>query len=127
MGRGLRKSSLYDRLAKRGAQFAQIYGWERPRWYELSGAGERYSWQRSNWWEPVREEARAVRERVGLMDLSTFSKYDLRGPDAHAFLERVFANSMAQRDGGIVLAHLLTTAWFIEREITVARLPAQHY
>ena len=92
VGRGLRKSSLYDRLAAAGAQFAQIYGWERPRWYDPSGAGERYSWQRSNWWEPVRKEALTVRERVGLMDLSTFSKYDLHGPDAHAFLERICAN-----------------------------------
>ena len=127
VGRGLRKSSLYDRLAARGAQFAQIYGWERPRWYDQTGQGERYSWQRSNWWEPVREEARTVREQVGLMDLSTFSKYDLRGPDAHAFLERVCANGIAQRDGGVILGHLLTPAGFIESEITVTRFAADHY
>ncbi len=127
VGRGLRKSSLYDRLAAAGAQFAQIYGWERPRWYDPSGAGERYSWQRSNWWEPVRKEAMNVRERVGLMDLSTFSKYDLQGPDAHAFLERVCANGIPQRDGGIILGHLLTPAGYIESEITVTRLAADHY
>jgi dimethylglycine dehydrogenase len=126
-GRGLRKSSLYDRLAAAGAQFAQIYGWERPRWYDPSGAGERYSWQRSNWWEPVRNEALTVRERVGLMDLSTFSKYDLHGPDAHAFLERICANRIAQRDGGVVLGHLLTPAGFIESEITVTRLASNRY
>ena len=127
VGRGLRKSSLYDRLAAAGAQFAQIYGWERPRWYDKSGAGERYSWLRSNWWEPVRQEALTVRERVGLMDLSTFSKYEVAGPDAHAFLERVCANRIPVRDGGVILGHLLTPAGFIESEITVTRLAADHY
>ena len=127
VGRGLRKSSLYDRLAAAGAQFAQIFGWERPRWYDRSGAGERYSWLRSNWWEPVRAEALAVRERVGLMDLSTFSKYEIKGADAHAFLERVCANRIPVRDGGVILGHLLTPAGFIESEITVTRLAADHY
>jgi dimethylglycine dehydrogenase len=127
VGRGLRKSSLYDRLAAAGAQFAQIYGWERPRWYDRSGAGERYSWLRSNWWEPVRAEALAVRERVGLMDLSTFSKYEIRGADAHAFLERVCANRIPVRDGGVMLGHLLTPAGYIESEITVTRLAADHF
>jgi dimethylglycine dehydrogenase len=127
VGRGLRKSTLYDRLDAAGAQFAQIYGWERPRWYDARGEGEHYSWQRSNWWEPVRKEALTVRERIGLMDLSTFSKYDLQGPDAHAFLERVCANGIAQRDGGIILGHLLTPAGYIESEITVTRFSADRY
>jgi len=127
VGRGLRKSTLYDRLAGEGAQFAQVFGWERPRWYDTSGTGERYSWLRSNWWEPVRAEALAVRERVGLMDLSTFSKYEVTGPDAHAFLERICANRIPARDGGIILGHLLTPAGFIESELTVTRLAADHY
>ena len=126
-GRRVRTSSLYDRLAAAGAQFAQIYGWERPRWYDTQGEGERYSWRRSNWWEPVRREALTVRERVGLMDLSTFSKYDLQGPDAHTFLERICANAIPQRDGGIILGHLLTPAGYIESEITVTRLAADRY
>ena len=127
VARGARKSSLYDRLASAGAQFAQIYGWERPRWYDTGGAGERYSYLRSNWWEPVRREALAVRERVGLMDLSTFSKYEVQGADARAFLERCCANRIPARDGGIILGHLLTAAGYIESEITVTRLAADHY
>ena len=127
VGRGLRKSTLYDRLAAEGAQFAQVFGWERPRWYDSSGAGERYSYLRSNWWEPVKAEALAVRERVGLMDLSTFSKYEVTGTDAHAFLERICANRIPAKDGGIILGHLLTPAGFIESELTVTRLAADHY
>jgi dimethylglycine dehydrogenase len=69
----------------------------------------------------------AVRERVGLMDLSTFSKYDVKGKDAHAFLERICANKIPAKDGGIILGHLLNSNGFIESEITVTRLAADHF
>lgn len=127
VGRGLRKSSLYEKLKAQGAQFSQIFGWERPRWYDTSGKGEEFSYRRSNWWEPVRAEALAVRERVGLMDLSTFSKFDVKGPDAHAFLERICANRIPTKDGGIILGHLLNENGFIESEITVTRLGPEHF
>ena len=127
VGRGLRKSSLYDTLKAEGAQFSQIFGWERPRWYDKSGLGEAYSFKRSNWWEAVRSECLAVRNEVGLMDLSTFSKFDVRGPDAHAFLDRICANKIPEKDGGIILGHLLNANGFIESEITVTRLASEHF
>ena len=116
-----------DTLKAEGAQFAQIFGWERPRWYDKSGEGETYSYKRSNWWNAVKEEALAVRNAVGLMDLSTFSKYDVTGPDAYAFLERICANKIPTKDGGIILGHLLNENGFIESEITVTRLAADHF
>ena len=127
VGRGLRKSSHYDTLKAEGAQFSQIFGWERPRWYDKSGLGEAYSFKRSNWWEAVRSECLAVRNEVGLMDLSTFSKFDVRGPDAHAFLDRICANKIPEKDGGIILGHLLNANGFIESEITVTRLASEHF
>jgi dimethylglycine dehydrogenase len=127
VGRELRTSTLHGRLKAAGAQFGQIFGWERARWYDPSGKGEVYSFKRSNWWKPVREETLAVRQAVGLMDISTFSKFDVRGRDAHDFLERICANRIATRDGGVVLAHLLTPAGFIESEMTVTRLGSQHF
>jgi dimethylglycine dehydrogenase len=127
VGRGLRKSALYDTLKAHGAQFAQIFGWERPRWYDASGQGEAYSFKRSNWFEPVRQEALAVRERVGLMDLSTFAKFEVTGPDAFAFLERICANKIPAKDGGIILGHMLNSNGFIESELTVTRLAADKF
>jgi dimethylglycine dehydrogenase len=127
VGRGLRKSSLYDKLKAHGAQFSQIFGWERPRWYAKDGEKEQFSFRRSNWWNAVREESLAVRERVGLMDLSTFSKYDITGKDAHAFLDRICANKIPAKDGGIILGHLLNANGFIESEITVTRISAGHF
>ncbi|HXP74891.1 MAG TPA: FAD-dependent oxidoreductase, partial [Stellaceae bacterium] len=127
VGRGLRKSSTYDFLRERGAQFSQIFGWERPRWYDRTGKGEIFSFKRSNWWSAVREECLAVRERVGLMDLSTFAKFEVAGPDAFAFLERICANKVPARDGRIMLGHLLDANGVIESEITVTRLAADRF
>jgi dimethylglycine dehydrogenase len=127
VGRGLRKSAIHDKLAAAGAQFSQIFGWERARWYDKSGKGETYSFKRSNWWDAVKAECKAVRERVGLMDLSTFAKFDVKGPDAYAFLERICANRIPAKDGGIMLGHLLNENGFIESEITVTRLASDHF
>jgi dimethylglycine dehydrogenase len=127
VGRGLRKSALHDTLARHGAQFAQIFGWERARWYDQSGEGEQFSYRRSNWWNAVRDEAMAVRERVGLMDLSTFAKFEVTGADAYAFLNRICANKIPEKDGGITLTHLLNENGFIESELTITRLSAEHF
>jgi len=126
-GRRVRVSSLYDRLAKEGGQFMQIAGWERPRWYDKSGVGEHYSFRRGTWKDAVVAECKAVREACGLMDLSTFSKYDVTGRDAAAFLDRVLANKLPKRDGGITLTHLLTAGGRIESEFTVTRLDPDRF
>ncbi|MGQ0486572.1 MAG: FAD-dependent oxidoreductase [Hyphomicrobiales bacterium] len=127
VGRGLRKSSLHERLQAHGAQFSQIFGWERARWYATAGESETFSFKRSNWWEAVRGEALAVRERVGLMDLSTFSKFEVKGKEAYTFLGRICANKIPTKDGGIVLGHLLNVNGFIESELTVTRLDFEHF
>ncbi|MEE9586602.1 MAG: FAD-dependent oxidoreductase [Hyphomicrobiaceae bacterium] len=126
-GRPVRTSSLYERLKERGAQFQQVMGWERARWFDREGAGETYSFRRSNWWETTKAEAMAVRERVGLMDLSTFAKFDVKGADASAFLNRLCANDMPTKTGGIVLAHFLNDGGRILGEVTVTRLADDHY
>ena len=125
--RPMRKTSLYDRLKARGGQFQEVFGWERVRWFDTSGAGEDYSFERSNWFEPVRAECAAVRERAGLMDLSTFAKFDVTGAGAQVFLERISANAIPARDGGVALCHLLTDEGFIDSEMTVTRLADGHY
>ncbi|MGH7123301.1 MAG: glycine cleavage T C-terminal barrel domain-containing protein, partial [Stellaceae bacterium] len=127
VGRDLRTSSVHETLKAHGAQLSQVFGWERARWYDASGRGEKYSFRRSNWWDAVRAEALAVRERVGLMDLSTFSKFEVKGQGAFAFLDRICANKIPTRDGGIILGHLLNANGFVESEITVTRLGPEHF
>jgi len=127
VGRGLRKSSLYNKLKAEGGQFAQIFGWERARWFDKSGKGEQYSFRRNNAFESVKAEALAVRERVGLMDLSTFAKFEVKGLDAFAFLNRIHANKMPSKNGGLTLSHLLNDTGFIESEMTITRLADDHF
>jgi dimethylglycine dehydrogenase len=51
----------------------------------------------------------------------------VKGPDAHSFLNRICANKIPLKDGGIVLTHLLNENGFIESELTVTRLAANHF
>ena len=66
-------------------------------------------------------------ERVGLMDLSTFSKFEVTGPDAFSFLNRINANKLPTKNGGIVLSHLLNNNGFIESEMTITRISDTHF
>ena len=121
-GRPVRTTPIYDNLSARGGVFAEVFGWEQPKWFAAEGTEERYSFRRTNWFEPVAEECRAVRERVGVMDMSAFSKFDVTGPGSAVFLDHIIANRVPQRDGGVVLAHALTELGGIECEFTVTRL-----
>ena len=121
-GRPVKKTPLYSKLKDQGAIYAEAFGWERPKWFSLTGDEEKYSFRRSNWFGPVAEECRAVRERVGVLDLTSFAKFDVFGSDAETFLNRLFANRMPRRVGGIALAHMLTEDGMIESEATVTRL-----
>ena len=122
-GRPNKTSTLYDRLTASGAIHEEIYGWERPRWFALPDQAREdvYGFRRPDWHRAVAEECGAVRERVGLMDLSGFAKLDITGPDAQPFLDRMIANRIPRRGGGIVLAHILNDRGTIEAEVTVAR------
>jgi len=122
-GRPQKISPLYRRLTAVGAIHEEIYGWERPRWFALPDQRREdvYGFRRPDWHRAVAEECRAVRERVGVMDLTGFAKLDITGPGAHEFLDRMIANRVPRRDGGIVLAHILNESGTIEAETTLAR------
>ena len=121
-GRKCRTSPLYDRLVAQGGVHTQTFGWERPKWFSPDGREEEYSYRWNNTFDVVGDECLAVRERVGLLDLSGFAKYEVTGPDAESFLNRICANRMPGRTGGIVLAHILSEAGRIRAEMTVTRL-----
>ncbi len=125
-GRPVRTTPIHDRLAERGAVFAETFGWERAKWFAPPGVEERYGFRRMNWFDAVGEECRAVRERVGVLDLSAFAKLDVAGPDAAGFLDRIVANRIP-RNGRIVLAHALTGLGGIESEFTVTRLDENRF
>jgi dimethylglycine dehydrogenase len=126
-GRPRKTSPLYERLKAQGAVYTETFGWERPRWFSPDGRTEAYSYRRNNVFEVVREEVRAVYERVGVLDLTGFAKFDIEGKDAEAFLNRVCANRMPRRAGGIALVHMLSPQGRILGEMTVTRLTDTHF
>lgn len=121
-GRPQKTSPLYERLRAQGCVHTETFGWERPKWFSLDGREEDCRYNRNNVFELIRGEVKAVQERVGILDLSGFAKYDISGPDAEAFLNRVCANQMPLKIGGIALVHLLSVGGRILGEMTVTRL-----
>ncbi len=125
--RGARTTPLYEKLAAKGCVYTEGNGWERPKWFSLDGRREEPGFGHRNTFEVVAAECRAVRERVGLLDLSSFAKYDVTGPGAEAFLNRVCANRMPRRQGGIVLAHYLSEEGRIRGESTITKLAEDRF
>ena len=121
-GRPARITPLYEKLKAKGCVHTESFGWERPKWFSLDGREEAYSFRRNNVFEVVAAECRAVRERVGLFELASFSKFEVTGADAEAFLNRLCANRISRREGGVVLAHALGENGRIETEFTITRL-----
>ena len=126
-GRPRRTTPLFEALKAKGGVHTAVFGWERPKWFSRDGREEACSFRRNNVFEVVAEECRAVRQRVGVLDLSSFAKFDVAGADAGTFLDRLFANRMPRKVGGIVLAHLLTEDGMIESEATVTRLAPDRF
>lgn len=127
--RGVRTSVLHERLAARGACFGESSGWERANWFlppDAAARGERaeyaYSWGRQNWFEHAAAEHRALREGVGLFDMSSFAKFRVEGPDAEAVLQLVSAADVAVPVGRCVYTQWLNPSGGIEADLTVTRL-----
>jgi dimethylglycine dehydrogenase len=117
-----KKGPLYERLKAQGCVYTETFGWERPKWFSLDGRSEDYSYARNNVFEVVRDEVAAVHERVGILDLTGFSKFDISGAQAESFLNRICANQVPRKVGGIALMHMLSAAGRILGEMTVSRL-----
>ena len=122
--RGIRRSPLHGHLKARGAVFGEVAGWERANWFAREGQPReyRYSWQRQNWFDNQRAEHMALREGVGLLDMSSFGKIRVEGRDALAFLQRLCAADMAVPAGRIVYTQMLNARGGIESDLTVTRL-----
>lgn len=127
--RGVRRTPLHDHLKARGAVFGEVAGWERANWFAEAGqaAEYRYSWQRQNWFENQRAEHLAVRNGVGLFDMSSFGKIRVEGRDACRFLNRICAGQMDVAPGRIVYTQMLNARGGIESDLTATRLSETAY
>lgn len=122
--RGVRRSPLHAHLETRGAVFGEAAGWERANWFAEKGqtAEYLYSWKRQNWFDNQRAEHLALREGVGLLDMTSFGKIRVEGRDSLAFLQRLCANQLDVAPGRIVYTQMLNMRGGIECDLTVTRL-----
>ncbi|MGE3702714.1 MAG: FAD-dependent oxidoreductase [Hyphomicrobiaceae bacterium] len=127
--RPVRRSSLHRELAELNACFGEAAGWERANWYAPSGVAPSYaySYGRQNWFPYAAEEHRAVRERVGIFDLSSFGKFLIQGRDAERELQRICANDVAVANGKIVYTGVLNHRGGYEADLTITRLAADRF
>ena len=123
-GRPARTTPIHDRLDRAGAVWGARFGWERPNWFAPAGTERRdvYSYRRSNWFSHVGNEVRAMRENVGLMELSSFAKYEVEGAGARAWLDSLTANNVPRQVGRINLTHVLNPSGSVRSEFTITRM-----
>jgi len=129
--RPLRTAPAYDRQKAMGAQMGQVNGWERPNYYGPTDAPASFdhdsrSFRRGAWWPFARAEAEAVRNTVGIIDASAFTKHLVRGPGATAFLDHFTCNKLPNV-GRINLTYALTEAGTTRTEYTIVRLKENEY
>ena len=132
--RNVRRSPIHQRLEENGACFGEVNGWERPNWFlpeAARKAGEvaqyEYSWKRQNWFDYNAAEHKAVREKVGFFDLSSFGKIMVMGRDAEAVLQRIACNDVAVEPGRIVYTQFLNETGGIEADVTITRLSSDRF
>jgi dimethylglycine dehydrogenase len=129
--RPLRTAPAYDRQKARGAQFGFVNGWERPNYYGPVDAPENFdhdarSFRRGGWWQYAVDEAKAIREGVGLIDATAFTKHVIKGPGATAFLDWFTCNKLP-RVGRINLTYALTDHGTTRTEYTIVRMKEHEY
>jgi 4-methylaminobutanoate oxidase (formaldehyde-forming) len=127
--RGQRRSALYDILNSRGAVNGSKFGWERANWFAPKGVDpvEIPTFGRSNAWPYIEAEHQAVRNGVGIIDQTSFSKYEISGPGALPLLQRVAGANLDVKLGKIVYTQLLNASGGIEADVTITRLTDEKF
>jgi glycine cleavage system aminomethyltransferase T/glycine/D-amino acid oxidase-like deaminating enzyme len=128
-GRPHRTSPLHARAQELGCVFGAKNGWERPDFFEpgkpwrRAGADQRrFGWSKPPWFERLRTEHEAFRERVGIIDMTSFGKIEVSGPGALPLLERVCDNLVGRPAGSVVYTQFLDRRGGIVADVTVTRL-----
>ena len=126
--RPLRTTPSYDQLKNENAVFGDYCGLEHALWFAPKGENpeENVTFRRSNAHQYVGAECRAVRESVGLLEISNYGKFMVTGPQASAFLDKVMANKLPAT-GKMVLSPMLNEAGKLIGDFTIGRLAENHY
>ncbi len=125
-GRPLRTTPVYDLMLAQGAQMGESFGLEQPLWFAPKGIREEFSWRRSSDFNPVSEEVKAVRDRVGMMETSGFAKYVIQGEDAELWLDQVLACRIPKH-GRMCLAPMLNEKGKLVGDFTLTRMDDEDF
>ena len=120
-GRPLRTTPIYDKLLNAGAQMGESFGLEVPLWFAPEGVKDEFSWRRSTDFEHVAAEVKAVREGVGLLEITGFAKYTVVGSDAAKWLDKILACRIP-KPGRMTLAPMLNGNGKLIGDFTLANL-----
>ncbi len=123
-GRPAKASPLYDRLGAAGAVYGARGGWDRAVYYARPGdpSGAECSFRRPHWHRAVERECAAVAGGVALLDLPGFTKFEIEGAGAAAWIDHMIAGALP-REGRTALNYLCSPRGGIVTEMTVSRLP----
>ncbi|MHB1503551.1 MAG: GcvT family protein [Acidimicrobiales bacterium] len=135
--RSVRRSPMYSREEALGAEFFETVGWERPQWYgsnaplleEYAGrVSVRPAEWDARWWSPIIDaEHLAMRDRVGIVDLSSFAVFDVRGPGALSYIQHLALAQMDVGVGRVVYTPLLDVAGGFKADLTIMRMAADEF
>ena len=132
--RPLRLSPAYRRVEELGAVFGEKGGWERPNWFTPNEQDKRSApvpdlqgWSRANWSSAIAAEHRATRESAGLFDETSFSKIEVLGPGALAFLQKLCSNDIDKAIGSVIYTQMLNARGGIECDFTISRLATDRF
>ncbi|RWM73369.1 MULTISPECIES: FAD-dependent oxidoreductase [Mesorhizobium] len=119
---------LYDTMLAKNAVMGDSWGLETPLWFAPKGTEPKdiVSFHRSNDFGPIGEEVRATREKVGVTEIANFAKYEVSGPAAEDFLNRLMTNRMP-KTGRIVLTPMLNEFGRLIGDFTIAKAGEERY
>ena len=120
--RPLRTTAIYDRLVAENAVMGEACGLENPLWFAPKGTApvENVTFRRSNAFDHVGAECRAVREGVGMTEISNYGKIEVEGPKAAEFLSRVMAGRIPAV-GRLALSPMLNEKGKLIGDFTLSR------
>jgi 4-methylaminobutanoate oxidase (formaldehyde-forming) len=116
-------------LKEKGAVYGAKYGWERANWFAPEGVRpeDDLTFEIPNWFEHVAAEHENARENVVLIDQSSFCKFEVRGPGALAFLNRLSANQIDKPVGKVIYTQMCNERGTIECDLTIGRLAEDRF
>ena len=117
-GRPLKMAPAYSEMSAAGCRWGASWGLEVPLYFAPEGFEEKPTLKRSNAFDLVGAECKSVREAVGLLDISGFSRFEVSGPQAQSWLDGIMACKLPG-PGRAKLAPMLSPDGKLKGDLTV--------